>query len=270
MLDLFHLASGLCINWDKSVAYWLANTPAPPWLAQTRCQWVVEQQVSKLLGIPFGIDLHTIDVDEFMLSKIHKKLIYWTTIHLSLAGRVLIVNFVLLSSLWYFIMIWAGSLAMIRKIRASLRDFLWSGSDHTYPVRVGWYDCCASRRIGSLDIVDPTDTLLALTTKWMLKALTLGNSNIQYLLRHRILQILSAGGGSWPRHVQWAMFYKFSVRQGSRAWERISQAWRKLVHHIEYIPPQYIPPQSFAPAYGGPQNTLEWILASLGAKRPAL
>jgi hypothetical protein len=76
LLDLFHLASGLCINWDKNVAYWLAHIPPPPWLALTRCQWAVENQVSKLLGTPFGMDLHTRDVDEFLLTKIQKKLTY--------------------------------------------------------------------------------------------------------------------------------------------------------------------------------------------------
>jgi hypothetical protein len=70
LLDLFYLTSSLCINWDKNIAYWLANTPPPLWLVQTQCQWAVEQQLSKLLGTPFGIDLHTDDIDEFLLSKI--------------------------------------------------------------------------------------------------------------------------------------------------------------------------------------------------------
>jgi hypothetical protein len=59
LLDLFHLASRLLINWTKITSYWLSHEPPPPWLGLTRCQWAVERQLSKLLGTPFGIDLST-------------------------------------------------------------------------------------------------------------------------------------------------------------------------------------------------------------------
>ena len=51
---------------------------------------------------------------------------------LSLVGRRIIVNFVLSSTFWYFITLLDGSLNVIRKIRAALRNFLCSGSStHT-------------------------------------------------------------------------------------------------------------------------------------------
>jgi hypothetical protein len=90
--------------------------PPPNWLQRTRCQWAVEHQLSKLLGTPFGIDLHTGDVDTFLLTKVQKKLTYWTTGHLSLTKRALIVNSMLLYSLWFFIVIWVGSLAILREL----------------------------------------------------------------------------------------------------------------------------------------------------------
>jgi hypothetical protein len=62
-----------------------------------------------LLGIPFGINLHTQDVDDFLYTKIQKKLEYWASVHLSLSGRAVIANSVLLSTLYYFITIWGSS-----------------------------------------------------------------------------------------------------------------------------------------------------------------
>jgi hypothetical protein len=166
LLNLFHLTSGLEINWGKSVAYWLATTPPPNWLQWIRCQWAVEHQLSKLLSTPFGIDLHIGDVDEFLLTKVQKKLTYWTSVHLSLIGRALIVNSVLLSSLWFFIVTWVGSLAILWRIRGMLYNFLWSGTDHRCRARVS----CSARRIGGLDLIDPDDSLMAceckLTTGW--------------------------------------------------------------------------------------------------------
>jgi hypothetical protein len=49
LLDLFHLVSGLIINWNKSVAYLLALTLLPAWLTPLRFTWAVEHQLSKLL-----------------------------------------------------------------------------------------------------------------------------------------------------------------------------------------------------------------------------
>lgn len=41
---------------------------------------------------------------------------------LSLAGRTLIINHVLMSSLWYFIAMWAGSRKVLSKIKALMRN----------------------------------------------------------------------------------------------------------------------------------------------------
>jgi hypothetical protein len=99
-------------------------------------------------------------------------------------------------------MIWAGSLGIIKRIRATLRDFMWCGSDHNCRVKVGWYDCCASRKVGSLNILDLEEALMALIAKWLLKALALGTSNIQHLLHYKLMQIQPAGRGTWPRSPQ--------------------------------------------------------------------
>jgi TPR repeat protein len=45
-------------------------------------------------------------------------------------------------------------------------------------------------------MMDPKDALLALTAKWMLKALALGNSNAQYLLQYKLLQTRLAKTGT--------------------------------------------------------------------------
>jgi hypothetical protein len=118
LLESYGLATGLRINWPKSQIYWISSDPPPPWLARLLCPWAVEGQLSKLLGTPFGVNLHTQDVDNFLLSKIQKKLDYWVSVHLSLSGRAIIANSVLLSTLYYFISLWGGSRQVIRKIRS--------------------------------------------------------------------------------------------------------------------------------------------------------
>jgi hypothetical protein len=76
LLESYGLATGLRINWAKSQVYRLLPDPSPPWLACLPCPWAVERQLLKLLGTLFGINLHTQDVDNFLYTKIQKKLDY--------------------------------------------------------------------------------------------------------------------------------------------------------------------------------------------------
>ncbi len=60
-------------------------------------------ELVKLLGVPFGLNLNAEEVDVFLIEKLSKKLKYYNTIHLPLIGKVVVVNFVLASTLWFFI-----------------------------------------------------------------------------------------------------------------------------------------------------------------------
>ena len=73
--------------------------------------------MSRLLDTPFGLNLNTPDVDAFLYSKISKKLDYWSSMKLSLAGRIVVCNKILLSTLWFFITVWGGSNKILKKIR---------------------------------------------------------------------------------------------------------------------------------------------------------
>ena len=100
ILKVFSAASGMEINWEKSSAYWFdKHTHKPEWLNGYNWQWANEGDLSKLLGTPFGLNLHVQDVDDFLYRKIARKLDYWSKMKLSLAGRAVICNQVLLSTL---------------------------------------------------------------------------------------------------------------------------------------------------------------------------
>jgi hypothetical protein len=49
------------------------------------------------LGVHFGLNLDTKEVDAFLIEKLQKKLRHWNTLHLPLVGRVVVVNFMLAS-----------------------------------------------------------------------------------------------------------------------------------------------------------------------------
>lgn len=76
LLLLFRLAFRLEINWLNNFAYWISNNPPPHWLRNLSCPWVVVGNLFRLFGTPFGLELNTVDVDEFLYQKVKKKLNY--------------------------------------------------------------------------------------------------------------------------------------------------------------------------------------------------
>jgi hypothetical protein len=225
LLQDFGHATGLVYNTRKSVLYWFSPLIPPRWLQSFGCQIAQTQDLSKLLGTPFGISLETNDVDAFLQQKITKKLNYWNSQFLSLTARRVIVNSILLSTLWFFIHIWAGSNSIIKKIRASLRDYLWSGTEVRAIARVGWDDCCADKKVGGLNLIE---ALVALTSKWVLRALEPGTSTLHILLRYRLGKLRPTRAGTWPPSLHWALTSKFYAPRGTRIWNRLIQSWKQM------------------------------------------
>ncbi|KAG0605467.1 hypothetical protein M758_9G061900 [Ceratodon purpureus] len=215
LLTDFGLATGLELNRTKCALYWFGPGPPPAWLSLFGCSVAAPHSLSRLLGTPFGVSLHTGDVDAFLTAKITRKLRYWASIHLSLAGRVVIANSVMLSTLWYFLSIWGGSKTVLNSIRASIRNYVWSGTAENARVRVSWTDCCAPKSSGGLGLIDPAEALASLMTKWILRALEPGRSALHLLLRHRLAKLQPPGPGRWPRTLHWTLTSGFRAPRGS-------------------------------------------------------
>jgi hypothetical protein len=69
------------------------------------------------------MDITIEDANSFLKAKIQKKLMYWVTVRLNSAGREVITNNVLVSSLLYFLAIWGGIADGIKRITGKIRNF---------------------------------------------------------------------------------------------------------------------------------------------------
>ncbi len=91
----------LDLNWDKNLAYSHGVLHLKPqWLRKRRWKWAIEGELSKLLGISFGLNLEVQDLDFLLIDKIQKKIKYQSTIHLSIIGTNIIVNLMFVF-LWF-------------------------------------------------------------------------------------------------------------------------------------------------------------------------
>ena len=194
--------------------------------------------MSKLLGTPFGLNLNIQDVDTFLYRKIAKKLDYWSTMKLSLAGRAIICNQVLLSTLWFFITVWGGSNKILRRIRGAIRNYLWSGKEQLTRTRVSWGECCLKKKKGGLGLVDPEVAKTSLLCKWVVKAMEPGESNLQLMLRYRLARFKPQRGNSWGVSLDWFTSKKHQGFPGSPIWGHIGKAWKTMVRGLYQIPPR--------------------------------
>ena len=104
-------------------------------------KWATTSDLSKLLGTPVGLHLELQNVDQFIVDIVKAKLKYQSSTHLSLVGRALDVNHVLMSSLCYFIAVWASLKKVLVKIKALLRNYLCFGFENMARTRVSHDNC---------------------------------------------------------------------------------------------------------------------------------
>jgi len=65
----------------------------------------------------------------------------------------------------------------MKRIRASLRDYLWLGTAHRIRARMSWTDYYIAKLVGGLELMDPIKALYTLLAKWVLKAMLPRASN---------------------------------------------------------------------------------------------
>ena len=157
---------------------------------------------------------------------------------LSLAGRIVICNYVLLSILWFFITVWGGSNKILKKIRGAIRNYLWSGKDQLTRTRVSWKKCCLRKKDGGLGLVDPEEAKTSLLCKWVIKAMESGESNLQLMLRYRLARFKPQKGRSWGVSLDWFTNKDHLGFSGSKVWGHISRAWKAMVKEIYQILPR--------------------------------
>lgn len=162
----FQFACGMEIIWHKSV--WRIGAAVvlyQGWLERYQWKWAANGYLFKLLGTPFGLKLKLHDVDQFIVGRIKAKLEYRSSTHLSCVGITLIVNKVMMSSLSYFIAVWACAKKVLRKVKAMLCNYLWSWYECTARARVCWNDCVMPKNTEGLSLTSLEDAMHALVRK---------------------------------------------------------------------------------------------------------
>jgi hypothetical protein len=143
----------------------------------------------RYLGIQIGFHLPPEANFSKIVTALKGKLINWSTCRLSLAGRILVANQVLLASMWYMAAAWKPNPAMCSQIQGIVRNFSWSGKASNARAKVKWETLVLPTTQGGLGIIDPKVQSEALLAKLLVKGLTPGGELWKELLKHKANQV---------------------------------------------------------------------------------
>lgn len=101
--------------------------------------WIQPGQSSRYLGFHIGIGISPAQQFDPVLGSIRRKVCHWSSSHLSLASRALIVNQVLLATAWCITSCWMLHSGVAAQLRRLVWNFLWAGSNGSPDTRVKWY-----------------------------------------------------------------------------------------------------------------------------------
>ena len=121
-----------------------------------------------------------------MKDKIRKKLRVWASVKLSLASRVVVLNHILLATMWHSVACWVLEKTCIKNIKAMVRGLLWSGRDHERALaEVAWSYLIKAKNQGGFGLVDPVHQSTTLLGKLLVRSLQPAPELWKMLLRDR-------------------------------------------------------------------------------------
>ncbi|MCO5583111.1 hypothetical protein L7F22_037019 [Adiantum nelumboides] len=201
-LEMFCVASGACINYDKSYGILASSQDVPTWgqdvptWGPTDFRWLRPGETCRYLVFQVGLDVSPEQQFSLVMQSMRRKLCYWSTRHLSMAGRVLVANQVLLTSAWYVASCWTMHGGVMLQLRRLIRNFLFGGSDGSFDTRPRgrWSTFILPTSQGGLGIIDLEIRRHALLTKVIVRGLFPGNEPWTMLLQSALATVTPTYG----------------------------------------------------------------------------
>ena len=130
---------------------------------------------------------------------------------LSLAGRVVVANSVLLSSIWYIASTWLFSRSIMLKVQRLIRNFIWGNTTGDNSVaKVASSVLIQSKKKGGLGLIDPFMQSKALITKHVVRSLLPGDELWKKLWIQHLHKVKPSVGGQWHDSLRWFLMQIFN------------------------------------------------------------
>jgi hypothetical protein len=240
VLNLFCQGSGAVVNWRKTVGIWASRRPRTwHWNNDSGLKWLQEGECTIYLGFPIGFKMRAEERDNKVLLMVSRQLTKWSPRHMSLAGRILLANQVMLATIWYLCSCASISLSALKQSRGLVRNYIWGAKiGKTTRAKVRWELIIQPISAGGLKILDPIIQASALISKLVVRGLKPGWEPWKTFVRFHVDQAKYTGYAHWLHHRHWFMHAKAAQTTSTQLWRCTFKAWTMVRTGLEQIQPR--------------------------------
>jgi hypothetical protein len=174
-----------------------------------------------------------------MMFALKGKLINWSHNKLSLVGRIVVANQILLASMWYVVACWNPNRRMFCQVRGVIMNFIWGGKDAPTCAKVKWDTLVLPTAQGGLGIINPKSQFEALLAKLMVRGLAPSGEPWKELVKHKADQIklpIHSKGPTTP-NINWLFATPKLKRIQCSMWKNIFETWLNVRPGLTKIDP---------------------------------
>lgn len=232
ILGVFGAASGLHCDWEKTKAAFIPGGPPPAALWLLPWAWEEDATATNLLGIPTASGFSVARMEQQILERVEKAIAKLQNRQLSLSGRIMAANSLILSTIWYTVTVWAGELAFLSKIQRLIEIYVWNGRS-----RVNRKTSTRCKITGGLGLIMVIEQYRAIAGNLMIWTLGQETHPLRFILCAHLQErsrqkwgfddfswLIAPGGNKHPR--------------GSAVLHNICQAWASLKPFLHNTAPR--------------------------------
>jgi hypothetical protein len=239
----FEMASGLKVNFWKSG---LSGVNVSNVFLEMACSFLNCKRGSipfKYLGLHIGANPRREVTWEPLLDHLRKRLLSWRNKHISLGGRIVMINAVLNSIPIFYLSYYKMPNKVWKKVVRIQREFLWGGPKGGKRISwVKWSLICMERKHGGLGVRDIRLVNISLLVKWRWRLLLPGRSLWKDV-------VIAKYGSHMLQHVEWA---NFSTPSNVSSW------WKNIVNLEKVVPGKNWLMEAIKRKVGNGEETLFW------------
>ncbi|CAN1159330.1 LINE-1 retrotransposable element ORF2 protein [Linum perenne] len=201
IMDLFHQASGLQLNPDKSDLYMAGVNRTIAGQIAAVAEFREGQLPMKYLGIPISAGKLSKADCRGLVDKITGRVKDWKAKFLNYAGRLELIKLVIHGILQYWLSMFILPKTVLKEIEAICASFLW-GKKEGQRIKIAWYHMAFPLSEGGLGLKDLSSWNEANILRHLWNLITRGGSLwVAWILKYRLKQgdiwTLTTATGSW-------------------------------------------------------------------------
>lgn len=219
--------SGAKINEEKTVYMRFGKVPD-----LTGCCSFTQVQEIRILGVVLGKNEKSIrdTMWEELVEGMERRLIFWKNRFLNLKGKILVVNVLMLSKMWYVLYVNSMPLWVRQRLKTCILEFLWEKK----PPRIAYNTLIGLAEEGGMGLVDLEQKMKSMRIKVVKKYLEEENKGDWKIIMEFYLN--KCGNLNLGDNILWMKLKKWMIEGIPDFYKEVLSAWGLFLTNVNFKP----------------------------------